>query len=140
VRSLTRRVAIDLTVIILMALQEALMHVLSERFEAILDLISNNILVIRVSSAIGLACVRAVAEVWIIKKTWPSWGAAVEWIVVFIAGYIAVCGLDVLWHPQDNFVTVFAVNLLLVLVPGLAVSTTAYLAVQNVAKKRFGTP
>jgi hypothetical protein len=48
--------------------------------------------------------------------------------------------LDVLWHPQDNFVTVFAVNLLLVLVPGLAVSTTAYLALQNVAKKRFGTP
>jgi hypothetical protein len=117
---------IDLVAVGLLVAEEAVMHVFSRNSEAALDFISDNILVIRLASVIIVGCVRAFAEHRVLKKRSLWWTGAVEWIAIVIAAFLAVCWLDILWNPRDNFKTVFGFNLLLVLVPSVVLSTVAY--------------
>src|SRR5205823_14824114 len=51
---------------------------------------------------------------------------SVEWLVILFTAYTISCYLDVLSWPYDNFETVFAFGLLLVLVPDLVFSLISY--------------
>lgn len=121
-----RRILIDLLAVGLLAVEETVMHIFSQNSEAALDFISDNILIIRLASVVIVACVRAFAEHRFLKKSAPWWVGAAEWIAIVIAGFLAVCWLDILWNPHDNFKTVFGFNLFVILVPSVVVSTIAY--------------
>lgn len=60
----------------------------------------------------------------------------IEWLCTFICVHILLCWLDTVWHPQDNFTTVFAFTLLTQFVPSIVVSSIAYAVISSTLAKK----
>jgi hypothetical protein len=79
---------------------------------------------VAVASLVGFT--RGIAEERIFVPPRILWVGIIEWIFLVFAAYVLTCLLDVTRHPRDNFITVFGFNLFILLIPGLIISTGAY--------------
>jgi len=103
-------------------------------FQALRDDVTSRVSFLILSPTVGwivLATILALGRAFVERRFCRSqrsfWLHGVEWISVVLAADIAACWLDVLLHSHETFWTVFGFNLLIVLVPSLVFSTTAYL-------------
>ncbi len=122
-----KRISADLLVVSLFLVQYFFLEALGDDFASGIWFLILNPTVTWIVLAIILALARAFFERRFCRSKYSFWLQGVEWIAVVIAANVATCWVDLLLHSHETFWTVFGFNLLIVLVPSLVFSTTAYL-------------
>ena len=130
-----RRISADLLVVGVFLVQYCVLEALGDDFATGIWFLILNPTVTWIVIAIILALARAIFE----RRSFPwkhsLWRQGVEWIAVVLVANVATCWVDVLLHSHETFWTVFGFNLLIVLVPSLVFSTTAYLVALAILPK-----
>ncbi|MEP7015947.1 MAG: hypothetical protein ABI925_10945, partial [Verrucomicrobiota bacterium] len=76
----------------------------------------------------GVAIARASVEPSLLRRRPVKlWIGVIEWCTIVIASSLALCWIDILVQPRDNFYTVFGFLLLIFIVPSIVTSGIVYL-------------
>jgi hypothetical protein len=122
-----KRVSADVLIFGLFLVQYFFFEVLGDDFASGIWFLILNPTLTWIVLAILLALWRAFLERRFFRSKRAFWLQGIEWVGVVLAANVATCWVDVLLHSHESFWTVFGFNLLIVVVPSLVLSTTAYL-------------
>lgn len=125
-----KRLFIDAVVVVVFVAQYFLEQVMDVDVSSKLSLIFDPLLLSVIIASVA-AWIRAILEQRMFIPPFVLWLGGLEWAFVVTVSYMLTCFLDVMHHAPENFVTVFGVNLFVLLIPTLVISTGVYAATRS---------